>query len=686
MASGSFPLRLPSWGWPDIRLNPASVIFSINSFLAAVLALFICFASDLERPYWSVLTVYLTVHPLAGALRSKAVFRVLGTIIGAMAAVILVPNLVNSPAILCIAMAGWIALCVYLSVLDRTPRAYVFTLGGFTTAIVGFAVVDTPLDVFDTAVARVEETSIGILCATFVHSIVWPRDVTGVLNQHIGAYLQHARTWSVAVLRGQHGEREEQQRRSLAADLTDLTILATHLPYDTSNFTPSMSAVRALQDRLAMLLPYIAAVEDRFAKLNEADSFPPWLVRLREEVAAFIERPAFSRAEAGALSARCAAAAPHIDFSKPETIWPSLIAMSAAVRLSILVENCSDSLLLAATVRNPLAPAPDIDPLVRARAERPLHSDPGLAFLSAMALMVSVLSVCAFWIGTAWPSGAFAPTFAAVTASFFAAQDDPAPAIMRFLRGAVISLPFVAFYQFAALPAIDGFPMLVLLLAPFYLTLGYMQADALNNLRVTPILVGFTILLSLQDTYTENFTTFANLAAAFVVGISTSLWTTRIFRSVGSTWSAWRIFRRGWRDLADLASGRSKSDIYDWTSLQLDRLGLITQRIALGERPEQFAGNDALIDLRVGLNLIRLNEVRPARELPEIGRLLDLVADAYERRAAGAKDVFGPRLLEAIDAAIMAIARVPPDERDVFLPMSLAGLRRLLYPDAGFPA
>ena len=82
------------------RLGFPEVIFSINSFVAAMLALYIAFSIGLPRPYWAMLTVYITVQPLSGALRSKAVYRVLGTVMGGVASVALVPNLVNSPVVL----------------------------------------------------------------------------------------------------------------------------------------------------------------------------------------------------------------------------------------------------------------------------------------------------------------------------------------------------------------------------------------------------------------------------------------------------------------------------------------------------------------------------------------------------------------------------------------------------------
>ena len=372
MASGPAILRLPRLG--VLELQPANVIFSLNSFAAAALALFISFSADLPRPYWSTLTVYITVQPLSGALRSKAVFRVLGTLLGATAAVVFIPNLVDAPELLSLALAAWVGLCLYISLLDRTPRSYVFLLAGYTAAFIGFPSVDAPQTIFDTAVARAEEVTIGILCATLFHSVLFPRDVTAALNARIAAFLSDARAFASALLSGLHGPHEEQERQRLAAGPTELQLLATHLPYDTSSFLPRTDALGALEDRFALLLPHIVGVGDRLAALRSLGPLPPDLAAVLRDVTAYLQRATATRAEAEALKARSRACVPSIDFSQPETVWPSLLATNAALRLSDLIETWQDGIELADLVRDPQAPPPHIASLMRQTKPAPARS------------------------------------------------------------------------------------------------------------------------------------------------------------------------------------------------------------------------------------------------------------------------------------------------------------------------
>ncbi|MEA2740603.1 MAG: hypothetical protein QOH05_3910, partial [Acetobacteraceae bacterium] len=94
--------------WPGID----EWLFAVKTFAAAMAALFIAMAIGLDRPYWAMATVYIVSQPLTGALRSKAFYRLVGTLIGAIATVVLVPNLVNAPELLSAALALWIGLCL----------------------------------------------------------------------------------------------------------------------------------------------------------------------------------------------------------------------------------------------------------------------------------------------------------------------------------------------------------------------------------------------------------------------------------------------------------------------------------------------------------------------------------------------------------------------------------------------
>src|SRR5262249_23292951 len=129
-------------------------LFSVKTFAAAMLALYIALAVPLPRPYWAMATVYIVSNPFVGATRSKALYRALGTALGASVAVLLVPPFVESPYLFSVLIALWIGAMLYLALSDRSARSYVFLLAGFTLPLVALPTVTDPTTIFNVAVAR----------------------------------------------------------------------------------------------------------------------------------------------------------------------------------------------------------------------------------------------------------------------------------------------------------------------------------------------------------------------------------------------------------------------------------------------------------------------------------------------------------------------------------------------------
>src|ERR1700748_679017 len=161
------------------------IIFSVNCYIATILTMFIAFSLDLKSPGWAMTTFYLTSQPLSGAMRAKAVYRAIGTFVGAAAMVAIVPNLVDAPELTTLAIMLWVALCVFVSLLDRTPRSYMFVLSGYTAALIGFPSVLAPATAFDTAGSRVEEIPLGVGGAAIVHSLVLPKSAFSAFAQRL---------------------------------------------------------------------------------------------------------------------------------------------------------------------------------------------------------------------------------------------------------------------------------------------------------------------------------------------------------------------------------------------------------------------------------------------------------------------------------------------------------------------
>ncbi len=583
--------------------KPDELIFALKTFLGAMAALYLALWLGLDNPYWSMATAYIVAQPLTGAMRSKALYRFCGTLLGGIAAVALVPSLVNAPVLLCIAMSCWIGLCLYLSLLDRSPRAYLFMLAGYTAGIIGFPSVTAPGSIFETALTRVEEICIGIACTTLMGTVVFPRPLGPVLAKRMLAWMKPGRDWAVAALRGQEEDAETWAcRRRLAAEAADIGMMTTQLAYDTSHLQRATRQVERLRLYVLSIMPVLSSISDRVAQLRAMREITPGLQKLLDDCAAWMADGTYADpAEADALERAILAQEQNTDAIYS---WPGVLRTTLLVRLHELVAMARHSRAIRRHVLDDAAP--DNEPEAEGLAARHQVRDHGLAFLSALAAGIATLLVCAFWILTGWTAGAGAAVIVAVACSFFAAQDDPAPAIALMLRNAVIVAAADAVYVFVILPRVETFPELMLVLLPAGMVIGVLVSrPATFGTGMVMGAVGSTVM-ALGNGYTGDFAGYTNGVLALLLGLAAALVITRVIRSVGAAWSARRLLRAGWRDIADAASKQGSLDRAHMTGVMLDRLGLLMPRLAAVSPGADIAAADVLLDLRVGLNVIGL--------------------------------------------------------------------------------
>ena len=684
------------------RFSRAELLFSGKSFAAAMLAMYLASRAGLPRPFWALMTTYIVAHPLAGAVRSKAVYRFLGTLIGSTATVLLVPALSNAPELLTLVLALWVGLCLCISLFDRTPRSYVFMLAGYTAALIGFPSVQTPLALFDTAVARVEEIGLGIFCATLVHSLVLPAGLAPTVLGLLDRTLQDARKWLGDLFQpagrsggnGADPRRLDDDRRRLAGDITQLRLLSTHVPFDTTHLRWTAGAIRAMQDRVAALTPALSAVEDRLLALEQAEgAIAPDVAAVLAKAAQWLREEADASGNAATRGGRLQDLRRAIDAlsatpptAEPQTRWGRALRIGLAGRLEELVDGWTACAQLRQDIDEGLKGAP----LRRTAAlgSRVLHRDYGMALLSALAAVIAICLCGAFWIVTGWPMGSAATMMAAVFCCFFATMDDPVPAIHGFLKWTLWSIPISAVYVLVLMPTVQDFGMLVLICAPLFLVLGFYLPRPTHFMPAMALIFGVAGTLAMHDTASADLVSFLNSMVGQIVGVVVAARVTRLVRSVGADWSARRIQRATWRELGDMAASSqpqyAQSDAY--AVRMLDRIGLLAPRIAqAGGTVEGVAANDALRDLRMGADIAVLQRVRAQLPLATSAALLGGISRFFRQRAEGRMNPRPPGLLPQIDEALDAVLGARDTASSAAsrsAVTALVGLRRNLFPDA----
>jgi len=607
--------------WPSTR----DWIFSFKAFIAAMLALWIAMYLGLPRPYWAMGSVYIVAHPLTGATRSKALYRVLGTLLGAAAGIAMVPPLVNSPPLLMAAVAVWVACLLYVALLHRTPRSYVFMLAAYTLPLIALPAVDNPAGVFDLAVARAEEISLGILCAAVVGAVVLPASVANVLRDKSRQWMADAGLWAGDMLSPAPGANvsRHHSRHRLAADILALDQLISQLSYDAET-AERVRAARELRGRMTMLLPVLASLATIVESMQAAGGVPTPLAAQMREVKAWIEAGAPDDARPTLVSMPLQAG------------WDAALVTALEDRLQQMVVLWHDCVTLCQRLGQKHIEGGWVPQFLRWEVGSARHYDHGMLMFSVVTVAMAIYAMGMIWIHTGWADGAGAVALGAISCCFFAALDEPAPMIQSFFNWNVVCLLISLVMLFAVLPVAHDFEMLVLMFAVPYLIIGLLVAQPRLAMIGMPLAVVTANDIGIQGAYSANFQTFFNSNIAGIAGIAFALVWTLVVRPFGTQAATRRLVRAGWRDIAENALGKHPDSHTRLRARMLDRLAQLVPRLAASNSE---VSTDGFSEVRVELTALALQREMaglPADEQHAVRRVLRSISTYYKARLDGA--------------------------------------------------
>jgi uncharacterized membrane protein YccC len=159
-------------GWPVARALRSAVpalLFGVRLWAAVCLALYIAFWLELDNAYWAGTTAAIVCQPSLGASLRKGWSRMIGTIVGAVAIVVLTAWFPQERDRFLLGLALRGAACALVATILRNFAAYAAALAGYTAAIIASdelgATGGANGEVFILAVTRASEIGIGIICA-----------------------------------------------------------------------------------------------------------------------------------------------------------------------------------------------------------------------------------------------------------------------------------------------------------------------------------------------------------------------------------------------------------------------------------------------------------------------------------------------------------------------------------------
>lgn len=603
-------------------------LFALKTFTAAMLALYLSMWLGLENPSWAMMCVYIIALPFSGMALVKGVARLLGTLFGAIACMILLLALHNTPLLHLLALALWLGTCLALSLLERSAYSYAFMLSGYTALFISLPYVQSPESIFTVVLTRVEEIGLGIFSYMLIDLTVFPRQSQGVYQAAINRFNQLGTQW-LQTMAENEGVRHHALRQQLLQALRQCDDLREQALRDSHRLRGHEALLLELQSQQQQFFSLLVSVEERLMHLGKPR--PP---ALQAQLAALSQdRPADSlpSAQEGDIT-RSQSDDPYLSHATLDALLPR-VEQSRAL-MNELVRHLQQR------------------PSYRRRHLRfAYHQDPGQAIMTGAVAAASVLIAGLFWYYSGWSDGYVAVMITGVVCSLFATADNPLIPAKSFFIYNLLALPIAMLYLYGLFPLVSDFTGLVLVLAPGYLLGGFLMAKPAYAPIATPLVLGTTVLMTISNSASTPPITLINMGIAQQIGMGLPLLMMGVLRRLGREAASRRLHSALEQQLIAAARGTAGSRSEFESRHQELSHGLILRAAHQSDRITELCG----ASLRLGLALLRLGQLQ--QQLLPHGR--KALTQARER--------------------IASFFALPAHERPAALAPLLATLRRTLW-------
>jgi uncharacterized membrane protein YccC len=621
------------------------LLFGLRLWGAVCLTFYVAFWLELDTPYWAATTAAIVCQPSLGASLRKASFRIIGTIIGAIAIVALTAFFPQSRVGFLLGLALWGATCGFVATILQNFAAYAAALAGYTAVIIASnelgATGGTSDQVLLLAINRASEICIGIVCA----GVVLAGTDFGTARRRLSAQFASITGavsngfYSTFGLRGRQLAETRPVRRGL---IRDTAALGPTIDEAIGESTELRYRSRALQ----------SAVDGLFAALTG------WRI-----VAYHLEQsPDTSRRETDDIVRRLPSALGSA--SGPPSIWAAepirlRQACRAAARelIALRCVSASQQLMADYSARALLGLTRAFDGLaLLANPTSAIHKSHVARFrvpdwlpaiINAVRVLVTIVAVELFWIATAWPNGALAMVFAAIAVILLAPNVQAQAASQAFLIGSVLSTVLAAITAFAVLPMFVTFVGFSLALGAVLVPIGALSAQPWNKQVFTLATINFIPLIAPENVMVYNTHQFYNSAAAILVGLLFAVVAFQLIPNLSAEQRTHRLLTLTLRDLRRLILERKAIAEADWEDRIMGRLSVLPPQAELRQAAMLAAA------LSVGAEVIRL---RRFADRSGLSREATAALDAL----AGGDSAAAIRLLSQFGRALAAVSDDEP--------------------------
>lgn len=588
-------------GVRDTARPPVWLPYLLRVSAAAAIALYLAFWLQLPTPYSALTTVYIVANPVRGAIVSKSIWRIVGTVIGAVMAIIQTALLAQSPLLFDLFIAVWMGVCCGLASLLRFFTSYGAVLAGYTVVIVDVGVFAQPENALTIALYRLSVVVLGIVVTGLVFLITQRGTGPEAFERATGDLLAAVANLLRRALAERPNEALRRERRLLAGRITALEQDIVYAGSDNIAVRHRAVALRIAGTRLLGALTSGFHAAERLGAASEASAlFDAALARAggaalrdRAEAAA-----AIAHATAALAARRHEAAPPDGDLD--------LDQLAAEEQARDTLERLGRAL----AVLNDRAGRQRLPRLV------PFLDWAG-AIRNAIRGFLVVAIACLGWYVTYAPAAPTLLAYLVPAAALLSTTPSPGMAAKRFAQGSTVGTFVAVLVQACLLPQVTGFPLLMVVLLVTAAPGIALQPSLKWGGAAFAYLVFMNTQIAVTNPQDFSLTGILENAEMYLLGNVALILVFRILLPPDPAHAARNLARSLAASASRLARRRALPDPLTWENTQLQKILRYGQRLdQMGTSRRSLLMAEATAALILGRIVLQLRMLTRSHALP----------------------------------------------------------------------
>ena len=530
-----------NWGYTQGK----GWIYVIKMLLAVTMAYWLSMQLSLPSTRSAALTVIIVMEPRAGNVFAKSMARIIGTIMGLAASLVLISLFNQHPPLFILGTALWAAFCVAGAVRYRDLRAYSFLLAGYTVGMVGIPGAIETDHAMMTLIGRMLAVILGIICGGLVSALIFPGSIVGTFKAALTKRLPDMAGHAAELLQDKASRTHEQVRLAFAGQAVGIEALRRAASTESPEYSARRKQLTDLNLQFMSLgtrLHALARLRERILQRDKVcmessvitnsikflQAQPvPLLEKLAEKHHASIE----IKHKLRELDLLCTELKLDIRRERSKLIadadYIALAAKDQQHSLEMFDTFCELLYRFCDQLRiycEAFARLSDLPAHGEESMKKPIfHTSVNNlhALATGVRTAVIICLIATFWILSAWENGMMLLQNAIIATVLTAAAANPKAMARSVAEGAVVGLSLGFVINFFLLPTVDGFPLMITAMSPIFIIGTLMTLNPKWAGLGMGAMINFCFIASPSNPAVFDPQQFANNSLAGILGMST---------------------------------------------------------------------------------------------------------------------------------------------------------------------